>query len=240
VRGRVYTGRRRVRVGDASIGGRLRLDALACYLQDVSNDDTRAAGLGDDGWVVRRTTVEISQVPVLGEELELHTFCSGTGGRWAERRVRVDGDRGGVVEAVSLWVHVDLASGRPVPLSGRFFELYGEAAAGRVVRARLTHPEPPAEAGTARRWSLRATDFDVMGHMNNAAYWAVVEEELMRRRDLRAPLRAELEFRAAIEPADDVRLVALDGAGENDGDLRIWLVREPAGLSASAHLCRLA
>ena len=246
VHGRVYSGRRRVRVGDASIGGRLRLDALACYLQDVSNDDTRSAGLGDDGWVVRRTTVEIRQVPVIGEELELHTFCSGTGGRWAERRVRVDGDKGGVVEAVSLWVHVDLASGRPLALSERFFELYGEAAAGRVVRARLTHPDPPPgpspEAAAARRWPLRATDFDVMGHMNNAAYWAVVEEELMRRRDLRAPMGAELEFRAAIEPGDDVRLVALDGPrdGDGDGDLRIWLAREPAGLSASAHLWRLS
>ena len=234
-RGRVYTGQRRVRVGDTSPGGRLRLDALARYLQDVSNDDTRAAGLGDDGWVVRRTAVEIRRVPVLGEELELHTFCSGTGGRWAERRVRVDGDRGGAVDAVSLRVHVDLRSGRPIPLSERFFELYGEAAAGRTVRARLLHPDPPADADAARTWPLRATDFDVMAHMNNAAYWMVVEEELVRRRDLRAPLRAELEFRAAIEPGDDVRLVSTDGGA----DLRLWLVRQLRGVSASVHVWRL-
>src|SRR6202022_2394278 len=112
-------------------------------------------------------------------------------------------------------------SGRPVPLSERFFELYGEAAAGRTVRARLQHPDPPADADTVRTWPLRVTDFDVMAHMNNAAYWVVVEEELARRRDLRAPLRAELEFRVAIEPGDDVRLVSSDG----EGDLRLWLVR---------------
>src|SRR5947207_12307857 len=85
-RGRVYTGRRRVRLGDASPGGRLRLDAAARYLQDVSNDDTRDGGLDDEGWVVRRTTLEVVAFPVMGEELELRTFCSGTGGRWAERR----------------------------------------------------------------------------------------------------------------------------------------------------------
>lgn len=231
-----------MRVGDASPGGRLRLDALACYLQDVSNDDTRAAGLGDDGWVVRRTAVEIRQVPVIGEQLQLHTFCSGTGGRWAERRVRVEGDQGGAVDAVSLWVHVDLGSGRPVPLSDRFFELYGEAAGGRTVRARLLHTDPPHHADTTRIWPLRATDFDVMAHMNNAAYWAVVEEELVRRRDLRAPMRAEMEFRAAIEPGDDVRLVTVDGEGDGDGDgdLRLWLVRPSTGVSASAHLWRTA
>ena len=106
-----------MRIGDASPGGRLRLDALARYLQDVSNDDTRDGGLDDDGWVVRRTALRAERIPVMGEELVLQTFCSGTGGRWAERRVRIRGDRGGVVDAVSLWVHVDLATGRPAPLA---------------------------------------------------------------------------------------------------------------------------
>ena len=40
-RGRVYTASRRVRLGDADPGGRLRLDAIARYVQDVSDDDTR-------------------------------------------------------------------------------------------------------------------------------------------------------------------------------------------------------
>jgi acyl-ACP thioesterase len=232
--GRVYTGARRVRLGDASPGGRLRLDALARYLQDVSNDDTRDGGLDDDGWVVRRTALRAERIPVIGEELVLQTFCSGTGGRWAERRVRVRGDQGGAVEAVSLWVHVDMVTGRPVPLTARFFELYGEAAGGRTVRARLSHPDPPT--GPGRPWPLRATDFDVMSHMNNAVYWATVEEELRRRRDLRAPLGAEVEFRVAIEPGDEVEIVTQDG----EGDVRLWLVRQGGVVGASAHIWRSA
>ncbi len=231
--GRVYTGGRRVRLGDASPGGRLRLDALARYLQDVSNDDTRDGGLDDDGWVVRRTALRVDQAPVIGEELVLQTFCSGTGGRWAERRVRVRGDRGGSAEAVSLWVHVDLVSGRPIPLRPQFFALYGEAAGGREVRARLSHPGPPAGAA-ARPWPLRATDFDVMSHMNNAVYWSVVEEELRRRRDLRAPLQAEVEFRVAIEPGDEVAVVGQEGEGELD----VWLVRQGGTVCASARVWR--
>jgi acyl-ACP thioesterase len=235
--GRIYTGQRRVRLGDASPGGRLRFDALARYLQDVSNDDTRDGGLDDDGWVVRRTAVLVEKAPVIGEELVLRTFCSGTGARWAQRRVQARGDRGGAVEATSLWVHVDLATGRPAPLTERFFALYGEAAGGRTVRARLVHPDPPADGcEIGRSWPLRATDFDVMRHMNNAVYWAAVEDELHRRRDLRAPLRAEVEFRDAIEPGDDVQLVTQDGEGE----LRLWLVRGTEGVAASAHLWRRA
>jgi acyl-ACP thioesterase len=234
--GRTYTGRRRVRLGDASPGGRLRLDAAARYLQDVSNDDTDDAELGDDGWVVRRTVVDVPAFPVLGEALALTTFCTGTGARWAERRVRIDGARGAVMDALSLWVHVDMDSGRPVPLTPRFYELYGPAAAGRTVRARLTHGDSPAGAVERRPWSVRFTDFDVMGHMNNAAYWAVVEEELARRRDLRNPLRAEMEFRAAVEQGDDVHLVGEDG----EGHLWLWLRRHDGTVCASAHVWRTA
>ncbi len=233
--GRVFGTSRRVRVGDASPGGRLRFDALACYLQDVSNDDTRDAGLGDDGWVLRRMALEVRQFPVLGEMLHLRTFCSGTGARWAERRVTVAGDDGGEVDAVSLWVHLDLATGRPAPLSTRFFDIYGEAAGGRVVNSRLQHPSPPAAAGPARAWPTRFSDFDVMGHMNNAAYWHPVEQVLAARRHLRAPLRSELEFRTSIDPDDAVDLVVQDGEGE----VRIW-IRSGEVVVASARVGRLA
>src|SRR5262249_38242276 len=150
------------------------------------------------------------------------------GGRGAERGVTVAGSEGGAVDAASLWVHVDTISGRPAPLSPHFFEVYGTAAAGRVVTARLHHPDPPARS-TFRPWPVRAVDFDVMGDMNNAAYWCPGEEELARRRDLRAPLRAEVEYRTAIDPDDVVEMVVQDG----EGDLRLWLQRDGTVLASA-------
>ena len=202
--GRVYQGQRRVRLGDASPGGRLRFDALVRYLQDVANDDTRDAGFDDVmGWVVRRTEIEVRQFPVYLEPIALSTWCSGVGGRWAERRVHVVGEGGGHVEAATLWVHLDPDTMRP------------EGPAGVLPRpVRPVGPGPdrpgpaPARRGAGRRgavaarhaFPLRFTDFDVLNHVNNAVYWEAVEEELARRRELRAPLRAELEHRAPIEP----------------------------------------
>ena len=124
-------------------------------------------------------------------------------------------------------MHLDAESGRPVPLPADFHALYGEAAGGRVVSARLQHPsEVPAEA-VRRPWALRFTDFDLLGHVNNAATWAMVEEVLVDRRRLRPPFRAELEYRLPIERGDQVELATLD---RPDGSLALWITEpEPAG-----------
>jgi len=233
--GRTFCSARPARFGDLSPGGRLRLDAIARYVQDIASDDTTDAGLENDmAWVARRTAVELRTTPGFREPLSLTTFCSGFGSRWAERRVSILGEAGAAIETVSLWVHLDADSGRPVPLPPDFHEIYGEAAAGRTVSARLQHPgEVPADA-VRQPWALRFTDFDLLGHVNNAATWAMVEEAMIARRHLRPPLRAELEYRLPIEQGDQVELATVDHA---DGSLAIWVTEpESAPTAAAARL----
>ena len=233
--GRIFATTRRVRLGDSSPGGRLRLDALARLLQDISDDDTRSAGFDDAaGWVVRRTSIRVESFPVYLDVLHARTWCSGTGGRWAERRISLRGDdERGAVDAATLWVHLDPETMRPLPLPGRFHELFGAAAGGRTVRATLHHDALPDDVPAAHPFALRFTDFDVLGHMNNANYWVPVEEELSRRRDLRAPMHAEVEHREAIEPGAVVDVHVRDG----EGTLELWLVdRATRRVQASARV----
>ncbi len=146
--GRVFAVERRVRFGDVSPGGRARFDALAAYVQDIAGDDTADAALPDEmAWVARRGVFEVHRAPAFRELLTLQTFCSGTGGRWAERRVAMHGDQGGHVESTSLWVRIDAETGRPRPLTDVFMSTYGEAAGGRRVSAKLQHDTtPPADS----------------------------------------------------------------------------------------------
>ncbi len=237
-RGRVYRGRRRTGLGDTGPGGRVRLDAIAGYLQDVSNEDTTDAGFVDVlGWVVRRTVIDVLAPAGFAEMLELATFCAGAGSRWAERRVSITGDRGAHIEAATLWVHVDTVTLRPKRLPAQFFELFGEAAGGRVVRPVLglgDAPLPDAVDATRRAWPLRHCDYDVLGHVNNAAYWQVVEEALARRGDVGPPLRAVLEFRAAIAPAPAVDVATV----ERDDGIELWLLGSDGAVRAAAAVRR--
>ncbi len=217
--GRSFRGRRKVRLGDVERSGRLRFDALTRYTQDVSDDDTTDAGLPDTpGWVVRSTVVDQLQPAELAEELEFVTFCSGLGRRWAERRLSITGDRGARYEVATLWVCVDPVSGQPCGLTEQFHDLYGRAADGRRVSARLRNPKLADHIGPDLcwdDWQLRNADYDIFGHVNNAAYWALVEQWLPAEQ-LTGPLRARMEYGAGLRPAEQVRTARTVGpAGLN-------------------------
>jgi acyl-ACP thioesterase len=225
-RGRVYSSQRRVHLGDVDGSARLRLEALARYLQDVATDDADDAKLSERGgvWVVRSVDVEFGGRPWYHDRVELATFCSGSGPRWAERRTTLRGARGDVIEVVALWVFVDRERGRPLPLDPDFFAIYGEAAGGRKVRGRLRHDRPP-DGVDSRPWSLRESDFDVLGHVNNARYLEAVEDELAARLPGCAPVRASVEYRGAVERGDAVELAGeLRVADTGEPQLAVWMI----------------
>lgn len=200
--GRVFETSRRVRVADADPGGRLRLDAVARFVQDIGNDDVADAGLDPNvPWVVRRSEVAVDGWPQLGERLEVATWCGGTGSRWAERRVSFRSGSG-VLDVATLVVHLD-RSGRPARLPDWFESTYAEAACGRTLTSRLVLPGPPDDA-EVRPWPTRSTDLDVMGHINNAVTWAAIEDECHRRAIL--PSTFAVEWSGALEVTDDIAL----------------------------------
>ena len=259
--GRRFTGRRKVRLGDVTASGRLRLDALTRYTQDVSDDDTTDAGLAPEpAWVVRRTTVTVAQEARLGEELAFTTYCSALGRRWADRTLDIRGSEGALYQVVTLWICVDPISGRPCELTEQFLAIYGEAAQGRTVSARLINPKlgaagsapgdaaTPAEAGRGSwPWPLRAVDFDTLGHVNNAAYWAVAEESLEAAPlagdsssgvdgaddgSVSGPLVARAEYGTGLDPADRVTVHEAEV-----GSARVlWLVTTDGATAATISL----
>jgi len=208
--GRVFASARVVRGSDVNVDGRLRLDALARYLQDAAEDDIADAGLREpQDWVLRRCAVKIASFPGLGQQLAVRTFCSGIGPRWAERTTTLAGDADELVRATAVWAAVARDTGGPAPLGPEFHRVYGASAAGRGVSARLSHPRPPGPPclplDGARPWPLRVTDFDAIGHVNNSVHWAAVEDALAGLGWL--PAETDIEYRRPVLPGIEPRLL---------------------------------
>jgi acyl-ACP thioesterase len=229
--GRVFAASRVVRSTDVLPSRRLRLDALARYLQDVAEDDLADADCAEPyGWLLRRVAVAIRGFPGYAEPVSLSTFCSALGPRWAERTTTLAGPGGDLMQATAVWVAFTRPDGRPAPLSSAFHRIYGAAAQGRGVSARLSHPGPP-DSQPGRAWPLRATDFDTAGHVNNSIHWAAVEDVLAETDWL--PASAEFEYHRPVLPGHDPHLVTSHAPGQ----LSVWLLNAAQRL-ASARLAR--
>lgn len=206
--GRIFRTKRRIRLSDTTSTGRLRLDAIARYLQDVALDDVEDAFAVDSGhvWVVRRTDIDVVQAMHSDLFVDISTWASGVGARWASRRSSLTGDAGGRIEVESTWVHLSRSVMRMAPLPHRFHEIYGEAASGRRTSGKLTlPPDPPGDADRIV-WPLRVTDLDILGHVNNAAYWEAVEQVIASRDIPATACRAVMEYREPIDLGSEVAL----------------------------------
>lgn len=243
--GRAFVGSRKVRLGDVDPSGRLRLDALTRYTQDVSDDDTTDAGLAPEpGWVVRSTTVDEIAPASLGEQLTFVTYCSALGKRWAERRLTIAGDQGAQYEVATLWICVDTQTNGPTSLTDQFLDIYASAAGGRKASARLRNPKPVVDSGhhdlfgdiVVEPWPVRRVDFDVYGHVNNAAYWAAVEQLLptLSPEWASQARRFRLEYAAGITEGYSVNLVR----ATNTCGLAMWWMTD-SGSAGSLTACAL-
>ena len=227
--GRVFTAGYTIRRTDVTPGGRLRLDALARYLQDVAEDDVADSGLAEPyGWLVRRCALTIRGYPRRGQPLRLATFCSAIGPRWAERTTTVTAGGTELIQGSMVWVALDPATGESCQVGPDFHRLYGPSAQGRRVSVRLSHPHP-GPAATGRDWPVRASDFDAAGHVGNTVHWQAAEEVLAGLDWL--PARAEMEYHHPILPGARLRLACQLSAGRAD----LWLLNDQSRL-ASAQL----
>ncbi len=171
---RSYVSRRRVRLSDMDAAGRVRLDAVARFLQDAAIDDVEETGWGipDHIWVIRKIRVDVVAPLLRDRAVEIATWCSGVAAIAAGRRWSVQGDAGGRIEIDSVWIHLG-PDQRPARIGD--FGPYSAAADGRPVSTKLELPDPPADAARVP-WALRSTDLDANGHVNNAVYWQAVED----------------------------------------------------------------
>ncbi|QGW23307.1 hypothetical protein GJR88_00383 [Dietzia sp. DQ12-45-1b] len=215
---------RTVRTGEVDPRRRVRLDSIARYLQDAAGDDLEFTGhvRTDPYWIVRRTVIDVIEPITWPATVHLERWCSGLSTRWANMRVRLTAEHragpddpgprpDGLVETEAFWINVS-ADGVPARISDE--GLASLSAATGIHRLRWAAMNAPLPTGSATRdlpedrpHILRSTDFDILQHLNNAAYLDAVEDELLGHQDLlRHRHRVVIEYSHPVVPGSSMMI----------------------------------
>ena len=210
-----------LRVADIDCYGRLRLDAAARHIQDIGQDQLRELGFADTHplWIVRRTMIDLIEPIRFNDMLRLRRWCSGASTRWCEKRVRIDGAKGGLIESEAFWININPHTLMPSRINDDFLEgLHSTTTVHRLRWTSYLTPRDRENATQIRYYPVRFTDIDLFNHMNNSVYWSVVEDYLSATPELlRRPLRVTIEHEAPIALGDKLEIIAhVHPAGSTD------------------------
>ena len=179
----IYTQTFPVTSADTDRHGRLKASRILSFLQEVAGDHSAILGTDRDSlmrkglfWAVIRHRVQITRLPGSGEKLTVQTWPMPTT-RTAYPRSTVAYDEAGneCFRGISLWVLMD-AESRAMVLPGKS----GVTVSGMLTGSELATPGSMAlqAAGQTMRRTVRYTDLDVNGHMNNCRYLDWVDDTL--------------------------------------------------------------
>ena len=210
-----------LRVADIDRYGRLRLDAATRHIQDVGQDQLRELGFEDVHplWIVRRTMIDLIKPIEFPDMLRLRRWCSATSTRWCEKRVRVDGRKGGLIESEAFWININPDTFMPSRISDDFLDgLRRTTDVDRLRWKPYLKPGTRDDASHVHEYQVRVTDIDLFNHMNNSVYWSAVEDYLSTTPALlKAPLRVTIEHEAPVALGDKLEIIAhLHPAGSTD------------------------
>ncbi len=174
--GHAYIARVRVRHDDLDAFGRASPSAYLRHLAQVAIDASSDAGFdaawyatAGARWLVRRTTFSVVRPARADDELVVRTWVEDFRRVRSRRRYDVQVGERPALGAVTDWVFVDLATGRPRRVPDELETRFGMAVDGGAPRTPWRAPAPPVEPGRST-YRVRWAEVDSLGHMNNAAY----------------------------------------------------------------------
>lgn len=203
-----------VRAYETGEEGSATLPAYCNYLQEIAGNHARDLGLGiqelqDEGftWMLSRLRLAVERYAAWRENVRIRTWPAGVRGRVGARRdflARDDADRT-LLRGVSEWLYVDFASLRVSRLPAAFAALAPEGTPQVELPDASEKPGDFDAAEWSATLSVRRSDHDFNGHVNNAHYveWAL-ECVPDGWREGRGVAELDISFRAAARWGDAV------------------------------------
>lgn len=161
----------------------LRPRGLVNLLQQAAMIHSRRAGYeaptlmkSGRAWMLHRIAISISELPVFGDEVEVVTWHKGSRGFKSYRDFEIIRNGEKLVSATSLWLFIDLERKKILKAPQDVIVSYtvepGDATDTDIDRWK---PENGFEPESTVTITTRPSDYDPLGHVNNAFYFDYLE-----------------------------------------------------------------
>lgn len=176
---------RKIQLFHSDAKGRITLSALCRFAQESAGGHAHRLGVGMErlaeqniAWVLREQALHVERYPALGEEVVISTWPTRTERILCHRDYRIC-DQSGRLAAwgTNVWFGLDLAARRPRKAES-FFHLSAELMPDPVFDQPLLPLLPPGEDCHSEIRTVRASDLDALGHMNNLRYLDWIADHL--------------------------------------------------------------
>jgi acyl-ACP thioesterase len=161
----------------------LRTKFLLNYFQEAATVHSDRAGYGfkklmaqGKAWTLYRIGINIHRPPALGDDLQVHTWSWGMGGIRAYRDFEIWSADEKLVSATSVWVLIDLNRKKILRIPSDARECYTvEDIRALDMDIDTWKPNMKFDPDRVKSISTRPSDYDPLGHVNNALYFDFLE-----------------------------------------------------------------
>jgi acyl-ACP thioesterase len=183
---------------------------------DLFDAGTHAMVTRGESWVLNRMAAAIHRYPHYEEAVKVVTWSTGIRACKGFRDFRLYCGDELVASASSLWLYVNLKtktlSRVPPEIAATFPSRPGDVFHPELDKLKL---KPPTGTAAGHAISVRYSDVDGNGHVNNTAYFDYLQTALARSGGSPRPSRIEIQFLKEIPPTTEIVSVALETRGQD-------------------------
>lgn len=164
---------------------------LLQYLEETAISHSESVGYGINrlksegiGWILNRWSLIIDCYPLWNDEVVVETWPSNMERFYASREFYIKGNDGCIIgRASSLWIFLDIEKKRPRRIPVELEQTYG-LEPSKAIENPFTDLKNSSNTQPEKSFSVRRSDIDTNGHVNNTRYieWALeaVPEDVHR------------------------------------------------------------
>lgn len=232
-----YHQRFRVRSYETDPHGRLQARILCQLLQEAATVHAAELGVAVESllesgvaWVLSRLRMRVDRWPGTDAEIVVTTWPEAANRLLTERRFEIADEEGGrLARAETLWLVLDLGQRRPV----RFPAAILEALRRHDLGSKPVRPEPlapPRPIDRSVEFTVRRSDLDLAGHVNNTSYveWVLesVPDEVVGHCELR---ELDIAYTAECRRGESIVSASQTLEGERGFEVRHLVDRSSGG-----------